>query len=294
MIDFATLVLNEEDGACKPLEIGSERLAKLRADLVAAGVPEAKSCADNNSLLTGLDPASGYVFVTGFSPADKLIETCKRLRDAGYGVIVVFDALTHPSVSRSDRAARTRAFHAIESDSMQIASGAQCVHLAARLKKGKKPLLEIYAKCAVACTTAILMPRDDGSFDGVFIVRADDPFEGCWALSGGFLEPWDIDGAGRELNEEISVRPLDGELTLVLVQLDPERDPRGPVKDIVKLWLLEGERKERLLGKFAAADDARELKVMKVEDVMDKLAFDHKESLQAAIAKAREIIAKRQ
>ena len=74
----------------------------------------------------------------------------------------------------------------------------------------------------------IIAPRDSGPHV-LLIKRKKDPFEGSWALPGGFVDEGErlIDAAARELKEETSVDPGKVPLEQVGAYGDPGRDPRG-------------------------------------------------------------------
>lgn len=107
----------------------------------------------------------------------------------------------------------------------------------------------------------------------LLIRRKNDPFAGCWALPGGFVdmdEPLE-DAARRELLEETGVQAKE------LVQLhtfgDPGRDPRGRTISVVYLALVDADQLEP-----RADDDAAEVGWFSLPKP-PKLAFDHKEIL---------------
>jgi 8-oxo-dGTP diphosphatase len=110
----------------------------------------------------------------------------------------------------------------------------------------------------------------------LLIRRKHEPFKGCWAIPGGFVEidePLDA-AARRELFEETSVRTND------LVQLhtfgDPQRDPRGRIISVAYLALLDADRLQPRAG-----DDAAEVGWFSLRQP-PKLAFDHKDILAVA------------
>jgi 8-oxo-dGTP diphosphatase len=110
----------------------------------------------------------------------------------------------------------------------------------------------------------------------LLIRRKHEPFKGCWAIPGGFVdidEPLDA-AARRELFEETSVRAKD------LVQLhtfgDPQRDPRGRIISVTYLALLDADRLQP-----RARDDAAEVGWFSLRHP-PKLAFDHKDILAVA------------
>ncbi len=100
----------------------------------------------------------------------------------------------------------------------------------------------------------------------VLIRRGSEPFEGQWALPGGFVEVGETveEAAVREAAEETG---LAVELArLVGVYSDPERDPRGHNVSVAFLARV-------LSGELAAATDAAEVSLLDPKDV--ELAFDH-------------------
>jgi len=109
----------------------------------------------------------------------------------------------------------------------------------------------------------------------VLIRRASDPFEGQWALPGGFVEIGEpVEAAAtREAAEETG---LAVELArLVGVYSDPERDPRGHNVSVAFLVRV-------LSGELAAATDASEVSVLDPSSV--ELAFDHRRIIDDALS----------
>jgi 8-oxo-dGTP diphosphatase len=113
-------------------------------------------------------------------------------------------------------------------------------------------------------------------FEGgvVLIKRGNPPFQGCYALPGGFVEIGESieEAVTREALEETG---LDIELLrLVGVYSDPRRDPRGHVVSICIL--------SRGMGKLASGSDARSAEVFGL-DGLPELAFDHRKMIDDAI-----------
>jgi 8-oxo-dGTP diphosphatase len=107
----------------------------------------------------------------------------------------------------------------------------------------------------------------------VLIRRGGDPFEGRWALPGGFVEAGEtVEAAAvREAAEETG---LAVELVrLVGVYSDPERDPRGHNVSVAFLARVVG-------GDLKAASDAAEVSVM--DPNAAELAFDHRRIIAEA------------
>ncbi len=115
---------------------------------------------------------------------------------------------------------------------------------------------------------------------GIVLIRRDNPpYEGCYALPGGFVEVGEMveDAARREAKEETG---LDIDLLcLVGVYSDPGRDPRGHVVSIC--YLAQGH------GDLVSGSDARSAEVFN-PDSLPPLAFDHDKIIRDALAIARE------
>jgi 8-oxo-dGTP diphosphatase len=106
----------------------------------------------------------------------------------------------------------------------------------------------------------------------LLVQRRHDPFQGKWALPGGFVEEEEkvLDGAKRELQEETGVENIS--LTQFGAYGDPGRDPRGRTVSIVYWSLLEKQ------PDATAADDAANCKWFDLNQLPD-LAFDHAQIL---------------
>jgi len=109
----------------------------------------------------------------------------------------------------------------------------------------------------------------------LLIRRKNEPFQGQWALPGGFL---DLDeeleeAAARELREETGVAA--GTMHQLGAFGAIGRDPRGRTIDVAFLALLESRPGPR------AGDDAAEARWFPV-DSLPELAFDHAEILSKA------------
>src|SRR5579883_927261 len=126
-------------------------------------------------------------------------------------------------------------------------------------------------------TDIVIFTIRDQRLEILLIQRGNSPFQGCWALPGGLLEPdEDLDVcARRELKEETGVTGL------TLEQLHtfgaPHRDPRGRVVTVAYFTLVRPES----LKPPRAASDAAQVGWFAVHGLPD-LAFDHGEIIALA------------
>ncbi len=115
----------------------------------------------------------------------------------------------------------------------------------------------------------------------LLIQRAHPPFQGQWALPGGFV---DMDegleaAALRELEEETGVKDVFIEQLYTFGE--PGRDPRGRVVSVAYFALVNLEEHP-----VEASSDARRVRWFEI-DAPPQLAFDHKKILQVAISRLR-------
>jgi 8-oxo-dGTP diphosphatase len=126
---------------------------------------------------------------------------------------------------------------------------------------------------------AVVLARVDGEVRVLVIRRGSPPFEGCWALPGGFV---DIDedlrhAAVRELAEETGLR------VTALRQLGaygaPDRDPRHRTVSVAHVAVLDEPLEP------TAGDDAAHAEWKPVGWLLDgdRLAFDHAQILRDAL-----------
>lgn len=129
-----------------------------------------------------------------------------------------------------------------------------------------------------AVTADVVIPDHRGMI--LLIARKNPPFQGSWALPGGFIE------YGRETIEECAVREakeetgLDVRLKMLLgVRSRPDRDPRGHTVTLV--YLCEPLPPER--SRTARADDdASDLTWLEPDPQLlenTEFAFDHRDIL---------------
>jgi len=132
-----------------------------------------------------------------------------------------------------------------------------------------------YPRPAVTADIALFRGQED-SLEILLIQRKKDPFEGYWALPGGFVDENERlqDAAARELMEETSLQAR--KLEQFGAFGDPGRDPRGHTVSIGFFGEVRGK------GTGAAGDDAADIRWFPVSR-LPKLAFDHKKVVQQAL-----------
>jgi 8-oxo-dGTP diphosphatase len=122
----------------------------------------------------------------------------------------------------------------------------------------------------------VVVARIEGRQKVLLVKRKKPPFQGQWAIPGGFVEPDEPleSAARRELREETGVEPV------YLEQLrtfgDPGRDPRGWTISVSYLARLTGTEARAL--KPEAGSDAGAVHWFALHDP-PSLAFDHAEIL---------------
>ncbi len=122
---------------------------------------------------------------------------------------------------------------------------------------------------------SVLFAEQNGQLFVLLIQRANDPYKGCWAFPGGFLNMDETVGhcAERELQEETGI-VLTG-MQLVGIYSDVERDPRGRVITAAYTAMT-------TMPQAKAADDAAAAQWHPL-NALPKLAFDHETILRDAM-----------
>jgi len=130
----------------------------------------------------------------------------------------------------------------------------------------------------VAVDLVIFTVRE-GALQVLLIERGIPPFQGQWALPGGFVEPDDdLDSAARrELEEETGLR--DVYLEQLYTFGDPDRDPRGRTVAVAYYALTPP-------GEPRAATDAAKAAWFPASR-LPKLAFDHAKILKSGLERLR-------
>ena len=118
--------------------------------------------------------------------------------------------------------------------------------------------------------------------EGIVLINRDNPpYQGCFALPGGFVEIGEMveDAMHREAREETGlVIELMG---LVGIYSDPGRDPRGHV--VSAAFLASGR------GELVSGSDARSAEVFLINS-LPPLAFDHDKIINDALRLFRNLV----
>jgi len=130
---------------------------------------------------------------------------------------------------------------------------------------------------------AVVFAEIDGLTHALVVRRGNPPFEGQWALPGGYLE---VDeglavGAARELEEETGIAVDAGDLHQLGAYGAPDRDPRNRTVSVAHVVRLDHAEDPR------GGSDAAEAQWRPVTELLDSdLAFDHATILSDALARA--------
>ena len=131
----------------------------------------------------------------------------------------------------------------------------------------------------------VVLTMSEGLLHVLLVCRGEAPFDGMWAIPGGFKRPTETlaEAAKRELVEETGV-----DAASLLSQFgaygDPQRDPRMNVVTIAYLAVL------RDVGTVSGGSDAAAAALIPVSDVLKgkvDLAFDHLQIVRDAIERVR-------
>jgi 8-oxo-dGTP diphosphatase len=140
--------------------------------------------------------------------------------------------------------------------------------------------LEDHPRPSVTVDVIIFTLRGD-DLQALLVRRKHPPFEGMWAIPGGFvgIEESLEEAALRELEEETGVRDVYLEQLYTFGEVD--RDPRGRVITVAYFALVPADAVHPHAG-----DDASEARWWSVYD-LPRLAFDHAHILTYALQRLR-------
>jgi len=131
----------------------------------------------------------------------------------------------------------------------------------------------------------VILTMSDGVLHVLLVRRGQAPFEGMWAIPGGFKRPSESldEAARRELAEETGVDAA-SLLTQFGAYGDPGRDPRMNVVTVGYLAVI------REVGALTAGTDAADAAMVPVSEVLGgrlEVAFDHLRILRDAVERVR-------
>ena len=131
----------------------------------------------------------------------------------------------------------------------------------------------------------VILTMAEGVLRVLLVRRGEAPFQGMWAIPGGFKRPAETldEAAKRELVEETGVDAA-SLLTQFGAYGDPERDPRMNVVTVAYLAVI------RDVGAIVAGSDAADAALVPVSEVLNEkleLAFDHPRIVRDAIERVR-------
>jgi 8-oxo-dGTP diphosphatase len=126
----------------------------------------------------------------------------------------------------------------------------------------------------------VVVARLEGRHKVLLVRRKKPPFQGHWAIPGGFVEPDEPleSAARRELREETGAEPV--HLEQLRTFGDPGRDPRGWTISVTYLTCLSDTEARALRPE--AGSDAGAVDWFALHDP-PPLAFDHAEILACAV-----------
>ena len=117
----------------------------------------------------------------------------------------------------------------------------------------------------------------------LLIERGDEPFKGCWAFPGGFMNM-------DETTEQCAIRELEEETGLKVSEVHQigayskvDRDPRGRTVTVAYLAIVDAPMA------VSGQDDAAKAEWWPLS-TLPELAFDHDEIMRDAIKKYKEIV----
>ena len=138
-----------------------------------------------------------------------------------------------------------------------------------------------YPRPAVT-TDCVIFGYDGKELKVLLIERGIEPFKGCWAFPGGFLNMDEdaLAGARRELKEETGLE--NAFIEQFHTFSEPGRDPRGRVITVAHYALVK-------IQEVEGGDDAAQARWLPIGEV-PPLAFDHDRILRMAMSLLKEKI----
>ena len=133
----------------------------------------------------------------------------------------------------------------------------------------------------------ILLTLLNNKIHTLLIQRKNDPFAGCWAFPGGFVDEDENahTAAIRELEEETNLKGIT--LTELFTDSELNRDPRGRTVSVVFYGFIDA----KSINKAKAGDDAANVNWFPIDN-LPELAFDHKLLQEQMLARLAQLLVK--
>ena len=138
-----------------------------------------------------------------------------------------------------------------------------------------------YPRPAVTADCIVITKEPDPKV--LLIERGDEPFKGCWAFPGGFMNM-------DETTEQCAIRELEEETGLHISEVHQigayskvDRDPRGRTVTVAYLAIVD----EPIT--VNGQDDAAKAQWFSLS-ALPELAFDHDEIVRDAVKKYKEVM----
>jgi 8-oxo-dGTP diphosphatase len=138
-----------------------------------------------------------------------------------------------------------------------------------------------YPRPAVTADCVVITKEAEAKV--LLIERGGEPFKGCWALPGGFMNMDETTEqcAFRELEEETGLKI--GEVHQIGAYSRVDRDPRGRTITVAYLAVVDAPMAVK------GQDDAAKAQWFPLS-ALPELAFDHEEIMRDAIKKYEEVV----
>jgi 8-oxo-dGTP diphosphatase len=152
-----------------------------------------------------------------------------------------------------------------------------------KLREKIKNMAYTYKYPRPAVTADCIVITKEAEPKVLLIERGGEPFKGCWALPGGFMNMDETTEqcAFRELEEETGLKV--SEVHQIGAYSRVDRDPRG--RTITVAYLAVVDAPMAVIGQ----DDAAKAQWFPLS-ALPELAFDHDEIMRDAIKKYKEIV----
>jgi 8-oxo-dGTP diphosphatase len=158
------------------------------------------------------------------------------------------------------------------------------------MEKGEKKFLKEYdiAKFERPSVTVdlVIFTVIDNELKVLLIKRGMPPFEGYWALPGGFVRIDESlrEAARRELKEETGINPDEFYLEQLYTFGEPKRDPRARVITVAHYALVDS---RKIKPYVTGMEEIKAVQWHHAHNLPEKLAFDHKDIINYAITRLK-------